>query len=150
MREPISFSVSGKPAPAGSKRAFVLRKGGAFTGRAIVVDANPKAKDWKMDVRHEAQRVYTGEPWDCPIAMRLVFTVERPQAHYRTGMNAGRLKESAPHFPCSKPDVDKLSRGVLDALTGILYTDDSKIVTKTVTKRYGRPGVIIEMKEEVV
>lgn len=146
MKEPITFAVFGKPQPAGSKRAFVL-KGGAHAGRAIITDANPKAKDWKIDVKHEAQRAYDGEPWECPIVLTLRFTLERPKSHYRTGVNANKLKDSAPIAPTSKPDTTKLCRGVEDALTGILWKDDAQIVTQYVSKRYGRPGVVIEISE---
>jgi len=146
VKEAITFSVSGKPQPAGSKRAFVLR-GGANAGRAIITDANPKSKDWKVDIKHEAQRAYTGEPWDGPVELTLRFFVERPKSHYRSGMNADKLKDSAPAFPTSKPDVLKLARGVEDAITAIIWKDDAQIVTEKLTKRYGRPGVEIEIKE---
>jgi Holliday junction resolvase RusA-like endonuclease len=75
--------------------------------------------------------------------------VERPKAHYGSGRNADKLKDSAPAFPLGKPDVDKLSRGVMDALTGIIFRDDSCVVTKRASKRYGRPGVAIEVCEAV-
>jgi len=39
----FTFTVYGRPAPAGSKRAFTPKG----WDRAIVVDANPKAKGWK-------------------------------------------------------------------------------------------------------
>jgi Holliday junction resolvase RusA-like endonuclease len=146
VKEAITFRVDGKPQPAGSKRAFVLR-GGANAGRAIVTDANPKSKDWKVDVKHEAQRAYSGEPWDGPIELTLRFFAERPKSHYRSGANADKLKDSAPVFPTSKPDVLKLARGVEDAITAIIWKDDAQIVTEKLTKRYGRPGVEIEIRE---
>lgn len=147
--ESISFFVPGHPQPAGSKRAFVLR-GGKHAGRAIITDANSKAKDWKSDVRGEAQRSYQGELLECALRMKIIFTIYRPKGHYRTGANAHKLKDSANPFPISKPDVDKLSRAILDSLTGIIYRDDSQVVTKTASKRYGgREGALIEVSEEV-
>lgn len=148
MRTPITIEVRGVPQPAGSKRAFVLKKGGAFTGRAVVTDANPKSRDWKIDVQHEARMWFADEPWDCPIHITLRFTIARPKGHYGSGRNAAVLKHGAPPYPNSKPDCLKLSRGVEDALTGILYVDDSQIVTELISKRYGVPGVVIEMREE--
>lgn len=147
MRERIQFFVSGKPQPAGSKRAFVLKRGGAYTGRAIVTDANPNSKDWKTDVRREAERALTGEPWDCPIRLTLQFFILRPKSHYRTGANADKMKEGAPKLPTSKPDATKLCRGVEDALTGMAWVDDAQIVTQLVSKRYGRQGVLITINE---
>lgn len=150
MKEPVSFFVFGKPQPAGSKRAFCMRKGGAFTGRAIVTDANPKSRDWKTDVRREAERCFEGEPWKAPIHLTLNFILSRPKNHYRTGKNAALLREDAPPYPVSKPDATKLCRGVEDALTGILWTDDALIVSQRITKAYGaHQGVLIEMREAI-
>lgn len=148
MREPVSFFVKGKPQPAGSKRAFVIKKAGAYTGRAIVTDANPKARDWKIDVQHEAQ-CWVSEPWNCPIRLSLTFTMQRPKSHYRTGQNSHLQKQSAPLYPASKPDATKLCRGVEDAMTGIAWVDDAQIVTQHVRKRYGgQQGVLVEIYEE--
>ena len=38
-----------------------------------------------------------------------------------------------------KPDIDKLIRAVLDALTGIFYADDAQVDELYVTKMYGDP-----------
>lgn len=150
MREPIIFFVAGKPQPAGSKRAFVIKKGGAYTGRAIVTDDNPKAKDWKIDVQHAAKRHCDIKLWDCPIRLVLNFTVERPKSHYGSGKNASALKVSASAYPTGKPDVLKLARGVEDALTSLVWVDDAQIVTEVLSKKYGYPGVAVEIHEVVV
>jgi len=147
MRTPITFHVSGKPQPAGSKRAFVIKKGGAYTGRAIVTDANPNAKDWKIDVQHAARDAFKDDVLDCPIRLVLHFTVARPKHHYGSGKNASVLKLGAPAYPTGKPDVLKLARGVEDALTGLAWVDDAQIVIEHLTKRYGTPGVEVEIHE---
>lgn len=50
-----------------------------------------------------------------------------------------------PHV--KKPDVSKLLRGIEDAMTGIVWQDDSQVVGADVTKRYAHegetPGVLI-------
>ncbi len=151
MRTPISFFVTGKPQPSGSKRAFVLRKGGAYTGRAIVTDANPKARDWKIDVQHAAREAYRDRPLDGPVRLTLTFFLDRPKGHYGSGANAFTVKPSAPKRPQAKPDVLKLARGTEDALTGILYVDDSQIVIERLEKAYSGkegPGCLIEIQEE--
>jgi Holliday junction resolvase RusA-like endonuclease len=35
-----------------------------------------------------------------------------------------------------KPDIDKLARGVLDALSGVLFHDDAQVIDLRVGKRY--------------
>lgn len=151
MIEPITFFVEGKPQPAGSKRAFVLKKAGAWTGRAIVIDDNPKAKDWKTDVKHAARSVaeqMDGNVLRCPLKITARFTMPRPKHHYRTGKNAHLLRPDAPTRHVSKPDATKLLRGLEDALTGLIYADDSQIAEQHVTKIYGdRIGVEVTICE---
>lgn len=144
----ISFFVPGLPRPAGSKRAFCLRKGGVLTGRAIVTDDNPKSADWKSDVRNAAQAHYKGALIEIPVKMTLEFVMPRPKAHYRTGKMSAQMRPDAPYFHYSKPDSTKLTRGVEDALTNVIWKDDSLVVLQVVSKIYGaRPGVTIIIEE---
>lgn len=139
----ISFMVHGTPKPAGSKRAFALKKGGVYTGRTVVVDDCKKSRDWKTDVQFSARSNYTGAPLSGPLLMRLTFYIERPKSHFGTGKNAGSLKKDAPLYPTSKPDATKLCRAVEDALTHIIWVDDAQVVSQEILKRYGKPGVHI-------
>lgn len=141
----LSFTVYGKPQPAGSKRAFAVKRDGKPTGQIAVADANPKAKGWQQEVAAVAIEMRVGldgegyEPLAGPIACEMTFYVARPKGHYGTGRNAARLKDSAPPFPIVKPDSLKLARGTEDALTGIVYRDDAQVVRLVVEKRYGLP-----------
>lgn len=144
MRAPLSFFIAGNPKPAGSKRGFYIPS----LKRVVITDANPNSRDWKTDVKHEAQRNYSGELLEFPINLRLTFTQLRPKSHYRTGANAHLLRDSAPKRPTSKPDVLKLARGVEDALTGIVWKDDAQIVDEYLSKRFGtQPGCHVEIQE---
>lgn len=132
----ISFTVLGRPQPAGSKRAFVNPK----TGRAIITDDAKKSRPWKQEVKHTALVAYPhGQLLDGPLVVEITFVLARPAAHMGTGRNAGQVRPSAPAYPIVRPDVDKLSRAVLDALTGTLWRDDAQVVRKTVEKVYGAP-----------
>jgi Holliday junction resolvase RusA-like endonuclease len=71
-----------------------------------------------------------------PCMVSIVFRLQRPKGHYGTGRNAGILKASSPHVPVTKPDVDKMVRVVLDALTGIAFMDDSQVVELRALKKY--------------
>lgn len=132
----IFFFCPGKPAPAGSKRAFIIKSKQTGKPRAIVTDANPKARDWKIDVQHSARAVHTGKPLLGALSLTLVFYIQRPKGHYGTGKNGLVLRVSAPPYPVSKPDATKLCRGVEDALTGICWADDSQVVDQQILKRY--------------
>ena len=145
MRPPLTFFCAGVAKPAGSKRGFFIPK----LKRVVIVDANPNSKDWKTDVRHAAQEAnIEGLLWEGPLEVRFCFGIMRPKSHYRTGKNSTLLRDSSPKFPSSKPDALKLARGVEDALTGVIYSDDAQIVTETILKRWAAsPGVEVQIKE---
>ena len=149
---PITFEVLGTPQPAGSKRAFNWRARDGRSGTSIV-DANPKAKDWKLQVAAAGGAAYQGELLEGPLAVEFIFELPRPKGHFgKRGLLA-----SAPAAPTGKPDVLKLSRAVEDGLTGIIWRDDSQIVCEVLVKRYGeqarlrvtvqRPWAVEEKRE---
>src|SRR3990172_1521410 len=128
----LRFIVYGQPAPAGSKRSI---------GHRRIIDANPKAAEWKRQVAQVVGHAFDGNRLlEGPLRLELVFYRPRPANHYGTGRNQGRVKASAPEYPVGRPDVLKLARGVEDALSGILYMDDAQIVSERLTKLYGSPA----------
>lgn len=133
----FTVTVYGRPQPAGSKRAFVNRR----TGRAHVVDAAKGSAPWKQEVAGTALEACGGVPplLDGPLILDVKFYLARPRGHYRTGRNAHLLRDAAPGHPATRPDTTKLLRAVEDALTGIVWTDDSLIVYQIASKHYGLP-----------
>jgi Holliday junction resolvase RusA-like endonuclease len=68
-----------------------------------------------------------------PIQMTLVFIMPRPKTVKR-------------EFPSVAPDLDKLIRAALDALTGVAYLDDGQVVEIHAHKVYGSsPGLEIRL-----
>ena len=131
----IEFFVHGIPAPGGSKTAFRHAK----TGRIIVMDACKRNKPWRDTVASFAIEHAPDELLSCPLSLDVTFIMPRPKYHYRTGKYSGMLKDSAPHWHTVKPDATKLLRALEDALTGIMWTDDSIIVKQYVNKTYAYP-----------
>ena len=133
MRPEISFFTPGIPAPQGSKRAFVVG------GRARMVEDNAKTKPWRATVTAYA-RDAIGTEWDAtgPMKVHAVFYFPRPASHYGTGRNAQQRKPSAPRlFKATKPDLDKLTRALLDALTDAgVWRDDAQVAYLEVLKRW--------------
>ncbi|MDV7391094.1 RusA family crossover junction endodeoxyribonuclease, partial [Arthrospira platensis SPKY1] len=80
-------------------------------------------------------------PLDCPVRVDVWFIFDRPKSHFGTGRNADVLKPSAPKRMTTPPDVDKLARTVLDALTvaGVL-ADDKLVCELRSLKRYAWPN----------
>lgn len=146
----LEIHVVGVPAPQGSKKGFIAG------GRAVVVDTNqPRLRTWREDVKHAALgaiELHTlPDPWQPltgPVELDVTFLMPRPKHHFRTGKHAHLLRDNAPAAPAGKPDVDKLLRSSLDALTAAgLYRDDAQVVTLTGRKVYtlGHPGAVINV-----
>lgn len=133
----FTVTVYGRPQPAGSKRAFR----NPHTGRIAVVDASKGSRPWKQEVTGAALEACDGELLllDGPLILDVKFYLARPRGHYRTGKNAHLLRDAAPGYPTTKPDTTKLLRAVEDALTGIVWTDDSRVIYQVASKHYGVP-----------
>ena len=136
----MTVDVQGVPVPQGSKRVF--------NGRLVDVN-HEKLREWRALVarliEHEGATFHTG-----PVMVTLDFYLPRPRGHFGTGRNESKLKPSAPRVPVTKPDIDKLTRAVLDALTHMAFRDDSQVAVLVVRKLYadGRvPGVVIQIEE---
>ncbi|MGL3805867.1 RusA family crossover junction endodeoxyribonuclease [Paeniglutamicibacter sp. R2-26] len=141
-----TIHIHGTPAPQGSKKAFAIKKGGAYTGRTTMVESSSKVKPWRAEVVKAAT---DGEKIQGPVSVAVTFYLARPKSHYGTGRNAGTLKPAAPGLPGVKPDVDKLVRSTLDGLTTAgVYEDDARVTDLVVAKRYadGRgPGALVRV-----
>lgn len=137
----IEFRVIGIPKPGGSKTAFYNKK----TGRTMIVDACKKVKQWRDSVISAASEAYQGVLLSNPLKLDITFYMPRPKNHYGTGKKIGKLKPHAPKYHTCKPDRTKLLRSTEDALTKILWRDDSQIVEGNTIKLYANslPGADI-------
>lgn len=140
-----SFFVPGVPRPAGSKRAFAHRT----TGKIVVLDMSGKpGKTWRGKVAAAGRKHFAGPLLDGPLELWLAFTIPRPKRHYRTGRFSEVLRPVCQReLPTGPADVTKLIRSVEDALTKVIWVDDSQIVKQTATKTYGdTPGVHVVVR----
>ena len=126
------FYVEGIPIPQGSKTAKVIN------GRVVMWESNKKLKAWRDEITAQVQN-YMIEPYSqyASIKVSLTFEFVRPKSSKRMHPNV-------------KPDLDKLTRAVFDALTksGIYY-DDAQVVSLRARKTYVnvRGGVSIMMEQ---
>jgi len=141
----INFFVSGIPKPGGSKKAFPIRgKDGKM--HVSVTDASNN-KDWRQSVKAACLRIFDGAPTIHPLELKICFIMPYRKGDYGSGKHKNSLKPSAPHWHTSKPDLTKLLRSTEDALTGVLWMDDSQIVQTTLSKIYGfQPGASIKVR----
>ena len=130
------FFVYGTPRPKGSMRPFVRND------RVVVTSDNKSLKGWQHNVGSVAVihrnrnrfGLITG-----PVELVLTFQLARPKRH----------RDSVYHVV--KPDLDKLTRAICDALTGTIYEDDNHVTRITASKDYvenifpSYPGVRIQV-----
>ena len=114
----ILLHIYGEPAPQGSKR---------HVGNGRMIESSQKVAPWRDAIVAEVKRrkLHTAQMNE-PMAVDVCFFRPRPKSHFTA---AGEVKASAPDFPATIPDLDKLVRSTLDALTiSGLITDDARIV----------------------
>jgi len=144
MSSIVRFSVNGLPQTKGSASAFPKKRssrdsvGDFILGRkqkTVVVNANQKNKEWEKKIQRQAFLHYqVNKLWEQPVALRLIFRLKKPKAH----------PKSKHVFHTKKPDLDKLIRSVVDALTGVVYKDDNQVCSIHSRKEYSNnPGVDI-------
>lgn len=131
----LVVAVPGVPAAQGSMRAL---------GPKRIVHSNAeKLLPWRESIawhtRQEMAAVGLEEPWDGPVEVQATFALPRPKSATKARWSPDR-----------KPDIDKLARGLLDSLVfaGALV-DDAQVVTLTVSKVYGLPGVTFTVSPAV-
>lgn len=110
----VEFTVLGEPRPKGSMQGFVAG------GRAIITEkATSSSRSWQRLIASEAQRhAPVGGPLNGPLVVDLVFYLPRPASEPKTVLT----------LPDRKPDLDKLTRGFMDALRHVIIADDARVV----------------------
>jgi Holliday junction resolvase RusA-like endonuclease len=116
----ISFSVPGRPIPTARPR--VLRSGRTFIPK--------RSKDAQQRVAKAALEATGGKrPLFPTQALSVGIVCCFP---YSKGTPKKRIEDWAPRTV--RPDVDNLSKTILDGCNGILWADDAQIVEMTVSK----------------
>jgi len=124
----IEFTIPGAAAPQGSKRAIRLR-----TGRTVLVESSARVKPFRAVAALTATEAWQRPPTADAVGLEVAFRFVRPKSHHKAD---GSLRAGAPLTP-GKPDIDKLLRALLDALTGVIYVDDAQVACIWATKEYG-------------
>lgn len=123
----VSFAVPGRPIPQGSLSSFRHRT----TGQ-IVTPQKARVREYRDRIAWAAEA--TGMACtDEPVRVRAVFGFARPKSHRLT---SGKLTKRAPTSHASRPDLDKVARSLLDAITGVLVYDDAQVVALDVRKQW--------------
>lgn len=123
----IRFEVLGNPVTQGSGKAINDRAGRA----RFIPDHRAPLADWRMAIRNAAQNAAAGRfaPRGTPVWVSAAFRLQRPRSAPKRVIR-----------PTTKPDIDKLARASLDAMTGVVFADDSQVVSLALSKCYALPG----------
>jgi len=121
----IKFVVDAEPRSQGSMTAVYNRK--LKVSRVRHANA-PALMSWRNLIREAARNAGAVEWENCPIGMHIEFGIRAPL-------------DTRHGYP-KAPDLDKLVRGVLDALTGICYHDDGQITHLDAKKAWDSATII--------
>lgn len=93
-----------------------------------MVESSKKVGPWRADVELAARRAMT-EPFTGPVAVTLTFHMPMPKSRPAKIRRLGTIWSSV------RPDIDKLARSTLDALTASgIIDDDARVARLHATK----------------
>lgn len=125
--------VPGKPAAQGSKR---------HVGGGRLIEQSKAVAPWRTSVSWHVAQAHTGAPLDGALRVVLDFVMPRPSSTPKTRTPAA----------VKRPDLDKLTRAMFDAMSGIVWRDDSQVVDVTARKRIAsvdeQPGARVRVARE--
>ena len=113
----------------------------------IVLDSSGKRLGaWRDRIAWGVREKLNGhKPTDKAVRVEVRFCFTRPKSHLRVN---GMVKPSAPVQHKIRPDVDKLERSILDALSDVVWHDDSQVVCLLGSKEYApEAGVYLTIDE---
>lgn len=118
----ICFTVLGHSIPQGSMTPMHSKSTGALINKP-----RKNLLPWRNDIGQAANiaRVPLLDR-DAAVEIELVFYFQKPKSVKRNHMTV-------------PPDIDKLERAVLDALTSIGFVNDAQVTDVIKRKRYGTP-----------
>ena len=121
--DPISFFVPGRPKSTQTGSTITVR-GRSFPMR--------RGTAWSSVCGLYARQHAPAQPITGPVACFLTFIMPRP-------------KKLRHRVPISRPDLENMAKGLLDSWNGVLWDDDSQVVTLLLDKLYAEddcaPGV---------
>jgi len=132
----IAFEVIGEPVAQGRPRAS------SINGRVRMFDP-AKSRNFKEYVKLSAAQYAPAELISEPVKIHVKIYRNIPKSFSKkktTDAETGLLR------PTTKPDVDNYYKGIGDALNGVIWVDDSQVISLTVEKYYSkRPRAEIEI-----
>lgn len=135
----VEFFVPGQPVGKGRPRATVR------AGRARLYTP-AKTEKYEARVALFAQQAMAGRPVMAgPVALSVTALFPIPTSWPKKRQAAAR---AGTEQHTKRPDADNCAKAILDGLNGVVWKDDSQVVTLSIEKRYSdRPGVLVTVME---
>ena len=137
----VTFKV--EATPVGKGRPKFARR-----GNFVSTYTPTKTRDYEYLIRDAAkQAMGSSEPLKTPVAAYIYITVPIPQSYSKKRFKACL---DGSERPCKKPDIDNIVKAYLDSMNGIVYDDDTQVVSLHSTKVYGTIGMVeVLVKEDI-
>jgi Holliday junction resolvase RusA-like endonuclease len=121
----IRFEVRGEPIPQPRPRA-------ARVGRHVhIYTPDRDIAPWKRLVMLAARPVVPATPIEGPVTLEIDFFLSRPAS----------VKPAKRPLPITKPDLDNLTKAVMDVITDVgIWRDDCQVCKHVISKEYAAPG----------
>lgn len=170
----VRFAVKGTPVPKGSMSGYPIARGrceeckpgrkcarrncfgGTIVGVSVTDQGDEALKTWQAQIhyaalsaRNAARQREIGRP--TALAVSMIFVMPRPASHW-TSKGTLSSDGKAQAFPTTKPDLDKMCRACLDAITGVLAADDAQVTVAQlaevhVTQPKAWTGVVVHARQ---
>ena len=135
----VTFMVEGTPVPKGRPR-FARR------GKFVSTYSPKTTVDYETKVSESAKfAMGSSEPLETPLAAYIYITLPVPASYSKKRTQACL---SGQERPTKKSDIDNYCKAIFDGMNGIVFVDDSLIVSLHATKVYGTVGMVEVMVKE--
>ena len=137
----VTFMVEGTPVPKGRPR-FARR------GKFVSTYSPKTTVDYESKVSESAKLAMgTSEPLETPVGAYIYITLPVPASYSKKRTQACLSGEER---PTKKSDIDNYCKAIFDGMNGIVFLDDSLVVSLHATKVYGTIGMVeVMVKEEL-
>jgi Holliday junction resolvase RusA-like endonuclease len=137
----VTFMVEGTPVPKGRPR-FARR------GKFVSTYSPKTTVDYETKVSESAKLAMgASEPLETPVGAYIYITLPVPASYSKKRTQACLSGEER---PTKKSDIDNYCKAIFDGMNGIVFLDDSLVVSLHATKVYGTIGMVeVMVKEEL-
>ena len=132
----LKFKILGIPQPKQSAR-FAMRKGKggkSFIHKYQTKEVIQNERNISFDIKSQLPESFV--PFDSALKVKVLFVFPPLKNFTKSKLNA--LTSGATIYKTTKPDLtDNLMKGTMDAMNGIVFTDDAIIAEVESKKIYG-------------